>query len=52
MSAEQAAEFGALYGICCNCGRDLTDETSIFHGYGPVCAARNGWVYGKTTVSV
>lgn len=38
MSADQAAQFGHLYGICCNCGRTLTDETSIAQGYGPVCA--------------
>lgn len=38
MTAEQAAEFGALYGICCACGRDLTDEQSIARGIGPVCA--------------
>lgn len=38
MSREQAAAFGHLYGVCCNCGRTLTDETSIAQGYGPVCA--------------
>lgn len=38
MTKEQAAEFGHLYGVCCNCGRTLTDETSIAQGYGPVCA--------------
>lgn len=46
MSAEEAAQFGALYGICCNCARDLTDERSIAAGYGPVCAANNGWPWG------
>lgn len=38
MTTEQASAFGSLYGICCNCGRTLTDETSIAQGYGPVCA--------------
>lgn len=47
MPAEQAAEFGHLYGICCNCAADLTDEVSIFYGYGPVCAANHGWPYSK-----
>lgn len=46
MSAEEAAQFGALYGVCCNCARDLTDERSIAAGYGPVCAANNGWPWG------
>ena len=40
MSLEQAKEFGALYGICCQCGRTLTDETSIANGIGPVCGAK------------
>jgi len=47
MSSEQAAQFGALYGICCNCNRDLTDEVSIFHGYGETCAKNNGWAYDR-----
>lgn len=38
MSTEQAAHFGHLYGICCNCGRTLTDEDSIARGIGPICA--------------
>jgi hypothetical protein len=28
MSLEQAVEFGAVYGVCCRCGRTLTDENS------------------------
>lgn len=40
MSLEDAKEFGALYGFCCNCGKTLTDETSIEAGIGPVCAKR------------
>lgn len=38
MTTEQAAHFGHLYGVCCNCGRTLTDEDSIARGIGPVCA--------------
>lgn len=40
MSLADAKEFGALYGVCCNCGRTLTDEGSIEAGIGPVCAGR------------
>jgi len=40
LTMEQAAEFGALYGTCCVCGRTLTDEKSIERGIGPVCAGR------------
>lgn len=47
MTSEDAARFGHLYGMCVNCARVLTDETSIAHGYGPVCAANNGWDYSK-----
>lgn len=40
MTLEQAKAFGALYGVCCNCGATLTDEGSIEAGIGPVCAQR------------
>lgn len=40
MTLEQAKEFGAIYGVCCNCGATLTDERSIEAGIGPVCAGR------------
>lgn len=39
----QAAQFGALYGKCCNCGRVLTDEYSIAHGYGRICSEKMGF---------
>lgn len=38
MTLEQARSYGALYGICSNCGATLTDEGSIERGMGPVCA--------------
>ncbi len=41
LTAEAAAEFGKLYGICACCGRDLTDETSIALGIGPVCRSKH-----------
>jgi hypothetical protein len=37
---EDAKAFGALYGMCCNCGRLLTNEVSIYLGIGPVCGGR------------
>lgn len=37
MSLEEAKEFGQIYGVCCRCGRTLTDETSIANGIGPIC---------------
>lgn len=40
MTLEDAKAFGALYGVCCNCGATLTDETSIEAGIGPICAKR------------
>jgi hypothetical protein len=40
MTVEEAAEFGRLYGVCCVCGRTLTDEQSIAAGIGPVCSGR------------
>lgn len=40
MSLEQAKKFGAIYGVCCVCGRTLTDEDSIADGIGPVCGGK------------
>jgi hypothetical protein len=45
MTAEQAAAFALLYGKCCNCDKRLTKKVSLEHGYGPVCAEKNGWPY-------
>lgn len=33
---------GKEYGRCCFCNRELDDEGSIFHGYGPICAEKWG----------
>lgn len=38
MTLAEAKEFGALYGVCCVCGRLLSDENSIAAGIGPICA--------------
>lgn len=40
MTLDEAKEFGAIYGVCCNCGATLTAEDSIEAGIGPVCAKR------------
>lgn len=34
------AKYGSLYGICCVCGRTLTDESSIAAGIGPICSQK------------
>lgn len=40
LSLDEAKRLGQIYGVCCVCGRDLTDEDSIKAGIGPVCATR------------
>lgn len=46
ISAEEAAQFGALYSRCVFCSRKLTDERSIEAGYGPDCAEHHGLPWG------
>ena len=46
LTAEQAKEFGALYGCCIFCSKTLTDERSIFAGYGEKCASNNNLPWG------
>lgn len=31
---------GIEYGHCCFCGLPLTNASSVFHGYGPICAGK------------
>ena len=38
----ESALHGKEYGRCCFCNRELDNEGSIFHGYGPVCAEKWG----------
>ena len=38
----ESALRGKEYGRCCFCNRELDNEGSIQHGYGPICAARWG----------
>lgn len=40
LSAEQAAQFGQVYGWCGRCGRTLTKEASKAAGIGPICAGK------------
>jgi hypothetical protein len=40
LSDADAARYGVMYGICVACGADLTDETSIKIGIGPVCRGK------------
>jgi hypothetical protein len=40
--AGMARLYGKRTGICCCCGRELTDPASIEAGIGPVCATRWG----------
>ena len=38
----ESAIRGKEYGRCCFCNRELDNEGSIFHGYGPICAEKWG----------
>lgn len=37
---QTAMKYGRLSGVCCSCGRDLTDPASIEAGIGPICAQK------------
>lgn len=37
---EAVKDIGRLTGVCCVCGRTLTNEESIADGIGPVCAGK------------
>lgn len=40
ITIEQAKAYGIQYGVCCVCGRTLTDSVSVAEGIGPVCGKR------------
>jgi len=40
MTLEEAKAYGRQTGTCCQCGRELTNETSVREGIGPVCGGR------------
>lgn len=37
MTMDEAKAFGVQYGVCCACGRTLTNAKSVELGIGPVC---------------
>lgn len=43
MTLSEAKQFGALYGTCLRCGRDLTLEESIERAMGSTCAKKANW---------
>jgi len=45
-----AAEHGRRTGCCAFCARDLTDERSTIHGYGPICAKKWSLPWGLKPV--
>lgn len=50
--AEALGRMGRAEGTCCFCGKDLTDEASTTHGYGPVCAKNWGLPHGAAKIDV
>jgi hypothetical protein len=46
LTAEDAKEFGDMYGECVFGGHPLTDQRSLDAGYGPKCAAKRGLPWG------
>ena len=43
LNREQAKAWGDLYGTCCHCGRELTDEESVTNSLGRICAKKYWW---------
>lgn len=39
----EAIAYGQRTGVCCICGRELTNHASIDAGIGPICAEKYGW---------
>lgn len=42
LTLEEAKKYGQETGVCCMCGRVLTNENSIAEGLGPICAGKFG----------
>ena len=40
LTLEEAKAYGQRTGVCCVCGRELTNEASIEAGIGPICSSR------------
>lgn len=47
ISLEVAQQYGRRTGICCICGRFLTDNESVAKGIGPVCEQKYSVVYSQ-----
>lgn len=45
---EAAKLSGQAYKYCCYCGLELTNKSSVYHGYGPICADNWGLPWGDT----
>ena len=45
LTQDEASKLGKTHGFCVVCARALTDDRSLFVGYGPECAQNNGWYY-------
>lgn len=43
---DNAAVSGKKYNCCCFCGSELTNASSVYHGYGPICASNWGLPWG------
>lgn len=39
---------GQKYSFCCFCRLELTNKSSLHHGYGPICAEKFGLPWGET----
>lgn len=48
--SEYITHYGKDSGICCCCGRELTDPQSISAGIGPVCAVR--WNIARPAIKI
>lgn len=40
LTVEEAEKLGALFGVCCVCGAELTNAKSVARGIGSVCAKK------------
>ncbi len=52
MTLDQAREYGRMYGVCCECGKLLTNEVSVTEGIGPICSGRISARFGDVPVTV
>ena len=44
---EAAVAYAQATGACSFCGRELTDDRSVAHGYGPICAEKYALPWGE-----